>query len=397
MERLTMWNDYNLRWKPEEFGNIQTLRIPSTQIWVPDILLYNSADDKFDAAMKVNAVVQHNGDILYVPPVLFKSTCPFDIVAFPFVSIKTMFQLYRTFILNVCLFLDTQHCTLKFGSWTYDDAVPCFLISCMILLGILLPPNSGDKINLQITTLLTVVMFSLRLSEIIPPNSNAIPVITIYFMCVMITSAFSVVASVLVLSLHFRNSKSHKMPLWVRKYICNYLAWLLLMKRPDHNLSWRGIGRRWASPKQESSNINGLIDNHHSKIASEPLLNNTFELLSTNLMNIDRKAFELLENREKQGSHSLLEFTVPLTTKIHGFRHRYNRSKELEMIRSELRIIISQLTILTSYSQKEEREDDEAEEWKFMARVIDRLCLVCFAVAMILFTVFTFFNVELSF
>ncbi|CAF2716940.1 unnamed protein product [Rotaria sp. Silwood2] len=117
-----MWNDYNLRWKPEEFGNIQTLRIPSTQIWVPDILLYNSADDKFDAAMKVNAVVQHNGDILYVPPVLFKSTCPFDIVAFPFVSIKTMFQLYRTFILNVCLFLDTQHCTLKFGSWTYDDA-----------------------------------------------------------------------------------------------------------------------------------------------------------------------------------------------------------------------------------------------------------------------------------
>ncbi|CAF3418320.1 unnamed protein product [Rotaria sp. Silwood2] len=164
----------------------------------------------------------------------------------------------------------------------------------MILLGILLPPNSGDKINLrelefddknsvliyskssEITTLLTVVMFSLRLSEIIPPNSNAIPVITIYFMCVMITSAFSVVASVLVLSLHFRNSKSHKMPLWVRKYICNYLAWLLLMKRPDHNLSWRGIGRRWASPKQESSNINGLIDNHHSKIASEPF--GTFDI-----------------------------------------------------------------------------------------------------------------------
>ncbi|CAF4993686.1 unnamed protein product, partial [Rotaria sp. Silwood1] len=36
-----MWNDYNLRWKPEEFGNIQTLRIPSKQIWTPDILLYN--------------------------------------------------------------------------------------------------------------------------------------------------------------------------------------------------------------------------------------------------------------------------------------------------------------------------------------------------------------------
>ncbi|CAF4296810.1 unnamed protein product, partial [Rotaria sordida] len=96
-----MWNDYSLRWKPEEFGNIQTLRIPNTQIWIPDIFLYNSIDDKFDTRAKVNAVVQYDGNILYVPPILFKSICPFDIALFPF---------------------DTQYCTLKFGTWTYDDA-----------------------------------------------------------------------------------------------------------------------------------------------------------------------------------------------------------------------------------------------------------------------------------
>ncbi|CAF4134717.1 unnamed protein product [Rotaria sp. Silwood2] len=491
-----MWNDYSLRWKPEEFGNIQTLRIPTTQIWTPDIFLYNSVNDKFDTATKINAVVQHNGDILYVPPVLFKSICSFNIAAFPFVSIKTMFQLYRTFILNVCLFLDTQHCTLKFGSWTYDDAgvnltaesskgqldayvtsaewdlegsrcelcafysirsvldftatnnrtkydccpsvypyvlytiqirrrslyyfttivVPCFLISCMSLLGFLLPPDGGDKINLrelefddkkcvlihsiclEITTLLSVVMFCLLLSEILPPTSTAIPMITVYFMCVMTMSALSVVASVLILSFHFRNSKSHTMPLWVRKYICNYLAWLLLMKRPDHDLNWRGIRRRWASSKQESNNINKSIDNHHSKIPSEPLLDNTFELLSTNVMNIDKKPLELLENREKQGSDSLLEFSVPSTTKIHDSGHHQNTSKELytcdtEPIRSELRIIISHLTILTNHSRQQDKEDDESQDWKFMARVIDRLCLVVFAVFMILFTVLNFINI----
>lgn len=37
--------------------------------------------------MKVNAVVQHNGDVLYVPPGIFKSICPFDIAAFPFVRL----------------------------------------------------------------------------------------------------------------------------------------------------------------------------------------------------------------------------------------------------------------------------------------------------------------------
>ena len=81
-----MWKDYDLTWDPKEFGNIQTLRLPSTQVWVPDVLLYNSADEKFDATMKVNVVVQHTGDILYVPPGIFKSICPFNIATFPFVS-----------------------------------------------------------------------------------------------------------------------------------------------------------------------------------------------------------------------------------------------------------------------------------------------------------------------
>lgn len=93
-----MWNDYSLAWDPNEFGGIQTLRIPSRIIWTPDILLYNSADEKFDTTMKVNAVVQHTGDILYVPPGLFKSICSFDIATFPFVSIiKLLYFLSRIF------------------------------------------------------------------------------------------------------------------------------------------------------------------------------------------------------------------------------------------------------------------------------------------------------------
>ncbi|CAF3383016.1 unnamed protein product [Rotaria sp. Silwood2] len=93
--------------------------------------------------------------------------------------------------------------------------VSCFLISCMTLLGLLLSSDSGDKILLQITTLLTIVKFSLLLSEIMSPSSHAIPIITVYFICVMIMSVVSVIASVLVLLLHFRNSKNYTMPLWV--------------------------------------------------------------------------------------------------------------------------------------------------------------------------------------
>jgi hypothetical protein len=103
----------------------------------------------------------------------------------------------------------------------------------MTILGFLLAPDSGEKLTLrelesncthvvftqyrflEITILLSVIMFSLLMSDIMPPSSAAVPIITKYFLCIMVMSTVSVVASVLVISLHFRNSKNHTMPLWV--------------------------------------------------------------------------------------------------------------------------------------------------------------------------------------
>ncbi len=41
--------------------------------------------------MKTNLVVQANGSILFVPPGIFKSICPFNIASFPFVSFNKKF------------------------------------------------------------------------------------------------------------------------------------------------------------------------------------------------------------------------------------------------------------------------------------------------------------------
>ncbi|KJH46087.1 hypothetical protein DICVIV_07857 [Dictyocaulus viviparus] len=35
------WFDYKLSWDPARWGGIKKLHIPSDQIWIPDILLYN--------------------------------------------------------------------------------------------------------------------------------------------------------------------------------------------------------------------------------------------------------------------------------------------------------------------------------------------------------------------
>jgi len=36
-----MWHAYNLEWNPDEYGGIQTIRVPSERVWTPDIFLYN--------------------------------------------------------------------------------------------------------------------------------------------------------------------------------------------------------------------------------------------------------------------------------------------------------------------------------------------------------------------
>jgi nicotinic acetylcholine receptor len=93
------WTDNNLRWNESEYGNVKDIRVPPSQIWAPDILMYNSASESFDSTYATNVVVTSQGLCTYIPPGIFKSSCPIDITWFPF---------------------DDQNCEMKFGSWTYN-------------------------------------------------------------------------------------------------------------------------------------------------------------------------------------------------------------------------------------------------------------------------------------
>ena len=58
-----------------------------------------SASESFDSTFPTNVVVTSEGLCTYIPPGMFKSSCPIDITWFPF---------------------DDQSCDMKFGSWTYN-------------------------------------------------------------------------------------------------------------------------------------------------------------------------------------------------------------------------------------------------------------------------------------
>uniref|UniRef100_A0A914UYR0 Uncharacterized protein n=1 Tax=Plectus sambesii TaxID=2011161 RepID=A0A914UYR0_9BILA len=214
------WKDELLRWDPKDFGGIDSIRIPCDLVWLPDIVLYNNADDYTAGYMRSRAMIYFDGTVFWPPPTQLRSTCKIDVTYFPF---------------------DSQRCYLKFGSWTYHgfqvdvtnrsdnvdltnyvvsgefDLVnvhqkrrvvkytccpepypdvtffihirrktlyymynvvfPCMMMSALTLLVFCLPPDSGEKIALGITVLLAFSVFVLAIAEKMPETSDSMPLI----------------------------------------------------------------------------------------------------------------------------------------------------------------------------------------------------------------------------
>ncbi|KAF7393914.1 hypothetical protein HZH68_010733 [Vespula germanica] len=179
------------------------------------------ADEGFDGTFQTNVVVAHNGSCLYVPPGIFKSTCKIDITWFPFddqhCDMKFGSWTYDGSQLDLVLESEKGGDLSDFimnGEWyligmpgrkntivykccpePYVDVtftiqirrrtlyyffnliVPCVLISSMALLGFTLPPDSGEKLTLGVTILLSLTVFLNLVAESMPTTSDAVPLI----------------------------------------------------------------------------------------------------------------------------------------------------------------------------------------------------------------------------
>ncbi|XP_043210132.1 acetylcholine receptor subunit alpha-type acr-16-like isoform X12 [Amphibalanus amphitrite] len=337
------WNDVNLRWNASEYGGVQDLRIPPKNIWKPDVLMYNSADEKFDSTYPTNVVLKNNGSCLYVPPGIFKSTCKIDITWFPF---------------------DDQECKMKFGSWTYDGWQ----------LDLILPSDEGDASNfipngewtlLGVTILLSLTVFLNMVAESMPTTSDAVPLIGTYFNCIMFMVASSVVSTVLILNYHHRSGETHEMAPWVRSVFLQWMPWLLRMSRPGEKITRKNIimnnkmkelELKERSSKSLLANVLDMDDDYRGGLAPGPLT------LAANSANYTRLP----------PGQSVDDLAAPGC--LAGC------ARELQLILRELRTVTDRL-----------RQDDEeavvTSDWKFAAMVVDRLCLIVFTLFTVVATV----------
>ena len=67
------WNDERYGWNPSDYEGLTSVPLPFSKSWAPDLVLVNSAEDKF--VYRQVGVVKSNGDIVYVVGVNTKSNC----------------------------------------------------------------------------------------------------------------------------------------------------------------------------------------------------------------------------------------------------------------------------------------------------------------------------------
>ncbi|XP_077284488.1 nicotinic acetylcholine receptor alpha4 isoform X4 [Arctopsyche grandis] len=280
------WYDYKLRWEPKEYGGVHMLHVPSDHIWRPDIVLYNNADGNFEVTLATKATIYHQGLVEWKPPAIYKSSCEIDVEYFPFdeqtcvlkfgswtydgfkvdlrhmdeqagsnvvavgVDLSEFYMSVEWDILEVpavrnekfytCCdepYLDiTFNITMRRKTlfYTVNIIIPCMGISFLTVLTFYLPSDSGEKVTLSISILISLHVFFLLVVEIIPPTSLVVPLLGKYLIFAMILVSISICVTVVVLNVHFRSPQTHRMAPWVKRVFIHILPRLLFMKRPQY-------------------------------------------------------------------------------------------------------------------------------------------------------------------
>lgn len=186
------------------------------------IIFYSADVGTAQSSVSTNVIVSANGNVTWLSMWIFKSSCSMDVRYFPF---------------------DVQNCSMNFASWTFDAyrvdirnfakdgdlsnyvnssefeivefsferhvvvftccpepyvfmtytlvfqrkplfylfnmVMPCILITLVALLGFYMPNDSGEKLSMGITTLLSMTVFLMIVAERLPPVSDNVPLIGI--------------------------------------------------------------------------------------------------------------------------------------------------------------------------------------------------------------------------
>ncbi|KAL8176981.1 UNVERIFIED_CONTAM: hypothetical protein K2H54_040578 [Gekko kuhli] len=259
------WQDYRLDFDSKDFGGVGVLQVPADKVWLPDIVLENNIDGQFEVAYFSNVLINPGGNITWLPPAIFRSTCAIEVTFFPFdwqnCSLVFRSQTYNAQEVRLNFGLGDDNNPLQVvhidpeaftenGEWAirhrparrvlapvpgvespgYSEMhyfliiqrkplfyiiniiIPCVLISSLVVLVYFLPAEAGgQKCTVSISVLLAQTVFLFLIAQKVPETSLSVPLIGKYLIFVMVVATLIVTNCVIVLNVSLRSPNTHVM------------------------------------------------------------------------------------------------------------------------------------------------------------------------------------------
>ncbi|CAG9836554.1 unnamed protein product [Diabrotica balteata] len=236
------------------------------------------ADPQFQSSViNTNVIVSNTGEVVWLSHGIYRSSCDINVEYFPF---------------------DLQSCQMKWASWTYDGyqvelvkqteegdvsnyqangefdlisfssvkhveyysccpepypditytiklrrrplfyvfnlILPCILINGIALLVFYVPSESGEKVTLGISALLSMTVFLMTIRETLPPTEKT-PLISMYYGVSICLVSFASALSVVTLNIYHRGVRGSAVPRILRTLVLEKMAPLVFMKFENHH------------------------------------------------------------------------------------------------------------------------------------------------------------------
>ncbi|KAF7205886.1 acetylcholine receptor subunit epsilon [Nothobranchius furzeri] len=404
------WSDHRLTWNSSKYYGIKVIRVPYNTVWLPDIVLENNIDGKFDVAYYANVLISSDGWMYWLPPAIYRSTCAIEITYFPFdyqnCTLVFRSQTYSANELDLILGVEDEvpiewvhidpAAFTENGEWaivhrparkminkryTPDDLeyqeivfnlviqrkplfyiinviLPCSLISSLVVLAYFLPAQAGgQKLTVSISVLLAQTVFLFLIAQKVPETSLSVPLIGKYLIFVMCVTTLIATNQIVVLNFSLRSPSTHIMSHSIKhlflELVPRFLGMSPLVDDSEVTAEVNGVRERRRSSF-------GLMQRAEEYVLKQPRSEMLFD-----------------KQRERHGLTQSFVNNIDVSSTA-------NLYKSLAQAAPEIKQCVDACNFIAESTRQQNDTGSEIESWVLIGKMIDK---VCFWAAILLFIV----------